>query len=225
MAAVEIYQMPESPPCQTVALVTSLLDVPLKLHKVSLFHGEHLSEEYTKLNPAHKVPFLVDGDLKLGESRAIISYLVNKYGKDSPLYPRDPVARARVDELLFFDASGLYPALSQLYRPLLMEGKPLDPLKLEEVHKTYQLVEDRLIANGDKKFLTGDNLTIGDISLTVSINFGQACGVETAKFKNLVAYTDRVKATIPKFHELTDEPIENMKKYVASKLSATPITA
>lgn len=223
MAPIQVYQMPESPPCQTVALVASLLDVPLNLHRIDLFRGEHLADDYTKLNPHHKVPFIVDGDLKLGESRAIISYLASKYGNNSPLYPTDPVQRARIDELLYFDGTTLYPALSHLYRPLLFEGKPLDPVKLEELYKIYELLENRLIAHPDRKFLTGDNLTIGDISLMNSINFGLSCGVEI-KFTNLNAYINRVKAAIPKYHELTDEPVANMKKFVAAKLAGTPIT-
>ena len=45
-------------------------------------------------------------------SRAILCYLVNKYGADCPhksqLYPQDPEQRALVDRLLFFDNGTLY---------------------------------------------------------------------------------------------------------------------
>ena len=48
----------------------------------------------------------------LCSSRAILCYLVNKYGSDCPekskLYPVDPELRANVDRLMYFDTGTLY---------------------------------------------------------------------------------------------------------------------
>ena len=45
-------------------------------------------------------------------SRAILCYLVNKYGEQSTqtqhLYPKDPELRANVDRMLFYDSGSLY---------------------------------------------------------------------------------------------------------------------
>ena len=45
-------------------------------------------------------------------SRAILCYLVNKYGDQSTetekLYPKDPELRANVDRMLFYDSGSLY---------------------------------------------------------------------------------------------------------------------
>lgn len=40
-------------------------------------------------------------------SRAILTYLSSRYGKDDSLYPKDVVTRAKIDGLLFFDCSTL----------------------------------------------------------------------------------------------------------------------
>ena len=37
-----------------------------------------------------------------------MGYLVNKYGQDDRLYPKDPEKRAIVDRMLYFDMGTLY---------------------------------------------------------------------------------------------------------------------
>ncbi|KOB76522.1 Glutathione S-transferase 1 [Operophtera brumata] len=85
-----LYYVPGSSPCRAVLLTAKALNIELDLKLVDLHHGEHLKPEYLK----HTVPTLVDDGLALWESRAIISYLANKYGAGSALYPEEPRARA-----------------------------------------------------------------------------------------------------------------------------------
>lgn len=56
-----------------------------------------------------------DGGFYLNESRAMLQYLANKYGKDDSLYPKDPEARARVDMKLLFDMGTLYAKFGEAY--------------------------------------------------------------------------------------------------------------
>ena len=57
-------------------------------------------------------------------SRAILCYLVNKYGQESPekakLYPAQPEQRALVDRLLFFDNGTLYKNIVDYFVSLLL---------------------------------------------------------------------------------------------------------
>lgn len=64
------------------------------------------------MNPRHTVPTLDDDGFILTESRAIAIYLAEKHFPDGhSLYPKDVKQRARINELLLFDSSTLYPRI------------------------------------------------------------------------------------------------------------------
>lgn len=48
------------------------------------------------------------------KSHAINAYLVNKFGKDDTLYPKDPQKRAIVDQRLHFDSGVLFPRMRDI---------------------------------------------------------------------------------------------------------------
>ncbi len=55
------------------------LEVPFEAVNVNLKAGEHRGDAFRKINPAGKLPALVDGDLVITESVAIVLYLAEKY--------------------------------------------------------------------------------------------------------------------------------------------------
>lgn len=57
------------------------LEVPYEFVLLDMQAGEHLQADFLKINPIGKVPAIVDGDLQLWESGAILLYLTEKYGK------------------------------------------------------------------------------------------------------------------------------------------------
>lgn len=70
---------------------------------------------FFQLNPQHVIPTINDNGFVLWESRAIITYLVQQYGKDDSLYPKDPKKRAVVDQRLYFDMGTLYAKFAEYY--------------------------------------------------------------------------------------------------------------
>jgi glutathione S-transferase len=55
------------------------LGVPFELKRVDREHNAHKSPEYLKLNPNGLIPVLVDGDLVLYETAAIVLHLVDTH--------------------------------------------------------------------------------------------------------------------------------------------------
>ncbi|WP_338426611.1 glutathione S-transferase family protein [Sphingopyxis kveilinensis] len=72
---------------------------------IDLSAGEQMTPEFLALNPAAKLPVLVDGDMVVCESAAIQLYLADKYGERFPgggLIPATADERAHMYQWLFF---------------------------------------------------------------------------------------------------------------------------
>jgi len=87
--------------------------LPHELRDVDMMAGEHRSDAFLKLNPNGQVPVLVDGDLALAESNAILRYLCTANGLDD-WYPADARARALVEQWLDWTQCRLAPATGQI---------------------------------------------------------------------------------------------------------------
>ena len=86
------------------------LDVEFEFVTVDFMKGDHLRPEFLEINPAGKVPVLVDDDLVLTESVAIVLYLAEKFS-DKGLLPTD---LAHVNRWLLFAATELEQPLGAL---------------------------------------------------------------------------------------------------------------
>ena len=76
----ELFTHAISPPARACEVLIKLVDVTLKITNLDIFNGEQNKPEFLAINPAHCVPTLKDDNLVLWESRAIMSYICNKYG-------------------------------------------------------------------------------------------------------------------------------------------------
>ena len=86
-------------------------------------------EEFTARSPVGKVPFLeLDGGVTLAESQAICEYLEEAYPQ-KPLLPRDPLARAKVRELLIVLEMHVELVVRRLYRQAFFGGTVSDEVK------------------------------------------------------------------------------------------------
>src|SRR5215472_8916520 len=91
------------------------LGVEFEAVTVNLVAGEHRRPEFLKINPAGKLPVLVDGDTVLTESIAIVTYLAEKY-PEKKLIPITLPQKAQVYRWLLFAATELEQPLWRITR-------------------------------------------------------------------------------------------------------------
>jgi maleylacetoacetate isomerase len=93
-----------------VRIALNLKGIPAEQKSVHLLRGggaQH-GEEYRALNPQELVPTLTHDGHVIGQSLAIIEYLDDIH-PEPPLFPRDPLARARVRQLAYVIACDIHP--------------------------------------------------------------------------------------------------------------------
>ena len=79
------------------------LNLPYEFVLLDMAAGEHQQPEYRAINPMGRVPAIVDGDLQLWESGAIILYLAEKYGN----MPSSLTERSMMNQWVLFANSTL----------------------------------------------------------------------------------------------------------------------
>lgn len=163
----KLYKMDISPPARAAMMVTELIKVPVQMVDVNLMKGEHLEPTFLKKNPVHCVPVLEDGDFILSDSHAIVTYLLETYGSDDSLYPKDPKRRAVINQLLHFDTGVLFQRLRNVTYFVFLEGlKKASERQLSDIDEAYGFTEQFLTRN---KWLAGDHMTVADICAVATI--------------------------------------------------------
>jgi glutathione S-transferase len=139
------------------------LDVDFEFVPVNLRAGDNRRPDFLRLNPAGKVPVLVDGDLVVTESAAIILYLAEKY-PEKGLMPADLKQRARVYRWMMFAVTELEQPLWRITRHTMLypEDKrlPQDVALARQEFVTMAAILDRHLEG--RQFIVGDGITIAD---------------------------------------------------------------
>lgn len=125
--------------------------------------------ESWRIDPAGRIPVLVDGDFVLTESRAIMQYLASQ---KPGLLPTSERARADVARWQFWDAEHFSAPLSTLafekllFKPMMGIGRPLEIAEsLARYEQSAKVVDAHL---GKSEWLVDRSMTIADLSVAAS---------------------------------------------------------
>lgn len=212
----DLYSFPPSPPCRAVLLVARAVGVQPEVHNVNILAGEHLSVDFMKINPQHTIPTLVEGDLILTESRAILGYLADRYADSDSLYPQDPKGRAMVNQRLYFDAGTLHQRLFDYMVPVVFRGERPSEDQWKKVEEAFGFLEKFLEG---QEWVAGDNITIADYALAVTTSNGEAFGLDVENYPNVSRWFKKCKETIQDYEELNQEGANQLGGMLHSKVA------
>lgn len=135
-------------------------------HDVGGSFGGLDTPDYRAMNPNGLVPTLVDGDVTLWESNAIIRYLAAKYCSGG-LWDPDPANRALADRWMeWAKSTGNVAIMKLFFATVRTEPEKRDPAAIaqftEATAKVWQFLDGHLTG---QPYLAGDHLTMGDFPL------------------------------------------------------------
>jgi glutathione S-transferase len=195
----KLYMHPVSTASRPVMMLVAEAKIDLEQVVVDLMTGEHHQAPFSAINPSRQVPVLQDGDFILTESSAILKYLADKAG--SPLYPKDPKQRARVNERMDWFNTGFYReyGYNLVYPQLFAHHKrPTEEITSavvqwgKEKAAHWLGVLDKHIL-GSSPYVCGEQMTIADIFGAQILSAGELVKVNFAAYPNVQRWLGRMK--------------------------------
>lgn len=194
---IKIYHVPNSRSQRVVWLMEELgenyevvmLDFPLEA-------------EFRKVNPLGSVPAIVDDEIRMFESLAILQYITGRRlvaGDEKAagltVGPRpDPAAYAEHLQFLHFGEADLATPIGTIFRTRVFTGEQNNATiadQLGQLEKRFKYLDDHL-ADG-REWVTGETFTIADISIGYAFVLLDFTKVECALPANVAAYRDRLR--------------------------------
>lgn len=155
--------------------------------------GEQFQPEFLAMNPFHHIPVLVDGELTVIESFAILDYLEARYPTPA-LVPPQPEQIATVRMVQMVTLNELLPALTPLTQKMMGFAQP----EQEAVEKAQQkaltvlkFCQQQLAGN---PWFGGDQLTLAEVVLGTVTPWLQGMELDMAEVPQLQDWTARLMA-------------------------------
>ena len=194
--------------CRKVLAGAELVGAKYETVLVDFAEGEHQKPAYTAVNPNQKLPALVDGDLTLWESNAILQYLADANGA-SDAYPTDLQTRADINRWLFWESNSWFPScyvymIENVDKTFMGEEPDAAALEAEDpnFHKLAGILEARLQG---RDWLCGDRVSIADISIAAPMFLHELQKLPLEAHATLRAWMDRVEA-LPSWQKTDPKP-------------------
>lgn len=186
---IELHEFAASGNCHKVRLMLSLLGLRYESIAVNGSEREHKSAAFLNKNPFGQVPILVDGDVVLRDSQAILVYLSLEYG-DGWL-PTKPAEMAQVAAWLSVSANEVArgPNMLRLHHKF---GRPIDvPAAQAATTQLFDLLDSHLAI---QDWLALGQPTIADVAIYPYVALSPEGLVDLEPYRFIRAWLDHVQA-------------------------------
>ncbi len=159
---IKLYYHPSPNPAK-VALFLEESGLPYEVVPVDTRKGEQHAPSFTAINPNAKTPALVDGEINVFDSNAILLYLAEKTGRFLP--ENTPALRASMYSWLMFVATGIGPFSGQCvhFKHFAPEPKVYAVNRYDfEAWRHWNIVEAHLAT---QRYMLGESYTLVDMAV------------------------------------------------------------
>lgn len=191
--------------------VAKHLNSPVEFVRVELLKGEHKQPGYLAKNPNGRVPTLeVSENLSIWEADAIMAYLARFAGSD--LLPEGD-KQIEVMRWLSWGTQHFTRHTGQHYFEYVIKPwaggnfGPANPAAAEEATKQWRpnavVLNDHLAS---RKYLLGDQLTIADFSVAVTLPYANKARIPLGEFSHIARWHDRMNE-LPAWRDPFPHPV------------------
>lgn len=198
---IRLYSFPLSGHAHRVKLLLSMLNLPHEVIDVDIPNGEHKRLEFLKINPHGQVPVIVDADVTLYESTAILVYLAKCYGGEHWL-PSDPLSAAHVQQFLSLAAGEIFEGPHRVRLVKLFKHDMDYALALQKTKSVLTQLDQHLTG---RDFLAAGHATIADLACYSYVAHVPEGGVDLAPYANVRGWIARVEQ-LPGFVPMKASP-------------------
>lgn len=172
---------------------------------VNLLKGDNFSPEFQKMSPLSFVPVLVDDDMVIADSFAIITHLEEKYPQH-PLLPQDLQKKALNFQVANIVSSSIQPLQNLAVLNYIEEKLGSDEkLSWAQYHVKRGLAAlEKLLEGHAGKYATGDEVALADLFLAPQIGSTKRFNIDMGEFPLLKRLNDAY-SDIPAFQNAVPE--------------------
>ena len=150
-------------------------------------------EDYEKLNPARRIPTLVDNGLILNQSNSIVRYLASVH--QGNLWLEDPGERAQADRWMEWQSTDLWVDMTPTFWGLIRtpeeeRNMPIIDQHIKNLATHFDLLDKHLT---NREFILGNRFSMADIPIGTGIYRYMSLPIEHPHFPNIDNWYGRLQ--------------------------------
>lgn len=216
MPGIELFHVPYTSLSRTMHCVASELGITFsKKNIIDIPAGEHLKPAFLAINPNHTCPTIIDhdrGGFILWESRAIMTYFVNRTDPNHRLYPATDIQkRATIDRWLYWELGSLWPLIyGEFITPIMKEGKKGPRVGQLDVLMEKMSLMDHFLSK-TKYLASDDNYTLADLSIVSSVSMLEVLDVPMPDLPHVRRWYQGMKNDVPSWKDIHEDGMCQLK--------------